>query len=674
MSLRSEDEGCALDLPPKQIAIVGTGFAGMTMAAGLLKKRVNAEITLFERRDAILPLQHGSDSRWLHPHIYDWPRSGSEAFSAALPVLNWTASRASDVVVQVQREWARVVTEAALPAPDGTVWALPTVNVYCNTSHIKVSEGLDSDKLMIEWIGERRAAANPSIPADSRASAVGESQSFDCVILAVGFGLESGARPSYWRNETLAQPHLGQARETYIVSGSGDGAMVDLFRLRISDYRQDRILGELFTREFDLLGRLRGEDSKAPGGIAFEQLQSVWQDESLAHSTARVLANLRGRLRQDTAVILTVRRQNFTTLFDGNRVSFQNRLLAYLLYRCGAFTFVIAPSDRDVRRVATEYGVAPERVIFRRGIRDFSGLTDPLAISLREKVAICVNDHTQYRQSDMPLWRGGYFDTPGVTEAEQALASDLVKATWRKEYLPSPMEAIAATFCSAVAGLVVALTNSSARLRVTLHRTLIAGDEVVLQQCCDYQGVDDGAVGGQAGRTFPSHNGTIGAAFGLGRVVRTKPGATSPAIVGDMAMLSLNVASKTMSTGVSSIVAIPLLGSPNGRLPGQSQNVVGVLYLDSYDADVFIGEAFMRQLIRMCQSFLVSVSAAKDTVAGRIANTEFWGREALLDLVPPAVDPGDWQALQVVDIDAPNTLHLGHLNFDYSDFTPVEKT
>jgi len=41
--------------------------------------------------------------------------------------------------------------------------------------------------------------------------------------------------------------------------------------------------------------------------------------------------------------------------------------------------------------------------------------------------------------------------------------------------------------------------------------TTISGDEIVLQQCCDYQGTN--LQRGRAGRTFPSANGTIGAAF-----------------------------------------------------------------------------------------------------------------------------------------------------------------
>jgi hypothetical protein len=55
----------------KKIAIVGGGFVGLTIAAGLIEKDVNAEITIFKERD--LAATATSDSRWLHPDIYDWP-------------------------------------------------------------------------------------------------------------------------------------------------------------------------------------------------------------------------------------------------------------------------------------------------------------------------------------------------------------------------------------------------------------------------------------------------------------------------------------------------------------------------------------------------------------------------------------------------------------------------
>src|SRR4051794_8310557 len=42
---------------PKTVAIVGGGFAGLSFAAGMIAKHANVEITIFEERDTLLPLQ-----------------------------------------------------------------------------------------------------------------------------------------------------------------------------------------------------------------------------------------------------------------------------------------------------------------------------------------------------------------------------------------------------------------------------------------------------------------------------------------------------------------------------------------------------------------------------------------------------------------------------------------
>ncbi|MDM3973868.1 FAD-dependent oxidoreductase [Mycobacterium marseillense] len=663
----------------KRIAVVGAGFAGLTAAAGLLKKRVNADITIFERRDTVLPLQQGSDSRWLHPHIYDWPRPGSEAYSAALPVLNWTASRASDVVVQVLKEWAQVARAPDDSFEDGTHSKAPTVKVFCNTRHIQISSHVSERAMTVEWIGDERSSSEPAIPATGRPTPVGDSQHFDIVILAVGFGLESGARTSYWRNETLAQPHLGQARSTYIVSGAGNGGLIDLFRLRISHFRQDRILAELFSGHGELLKRLRRVHNES-NGPSFDQLRAVWEDRSVRRSTVKVQERLRNRLRQDTMVLLRMRYPSFADVFIKERISFQNRLLVYLLYRCGAFTPVVAAAkDADLNRLAKEHGVSAERIIIRHGTETKAGLADVLAGLLDEKIEECFENKSFYRQTDSPRWPGGYFDMPGITEYEQGnihRAKNEVRRYWRKEYLPSPTEAIATAFCSAIAGFLMSTTHRSARfssrLRVTLHRTLISGDEVVLQQCCDYQGIEVRAEKNRAGRTFPSRNGTVGAAFDRRCVVRTKHDAVKDALLADMSDMSLNWASQNMASRVASVAAIPLLG-PDRSLPGPARNVIGVLYLDSYDENAFVDDEMMGQVVSMCQSFLDSLPRVAETTAGRIANTEFWHRDTPRNARSRAIKSKPWRALEEARIGVPRSVELRHLNFDFSDFTPVEQ-
>jgi FAD dependent oxidoreductase len=667
----------------KRIAVVGAGFTGLTVAAGLLKKRVNADITVFERRDTFLPLQHGSDSRWLHPHIYDWPGRGSEAYSAALPVLNWTASRASDVVVQILKEWADVVGQnlkewadfdgtAEEARPVETRSKPPKIQVFCNTRHMQISKNGNPSTVTVEWIGEPRNPANPAVPADKLPSPVGDSDPFHIVVLAVGFGLESGTRTSYWRNETLAQPHLGQARSTYIVSGAGDGAMIDLCRLRISHFRQDRILAELFSDDPDLLRRLR--DLPRSDRTGYDELDSVWEDTSLVEPTPGVLDQLRKRLRQDTTVLLRVLNPNFSKLFVDKRVSFQNRLLAYLLFRCGAFTLVTAADDAALERVAKEHGVTPDRIIIRHGTDKKAVLTEALADCLHGQVKYCFENQDHHLQTDVPHWMGGYFDMPGIRQYPQGApyqARDDMKRYWRKEYLPSPTEAIATAFCSAVAGFVANTTQPGSRLRVTLHRRLVSSDENVLQQCCAYQGQNH--KGGQAGRTFPRGNGTVGAAFLLGEIIHSKPDATPEELKHDMKEMNLSEAAQSMSEQVASVAAIPLIADA-ANPSAQDPRVVAVLYLDIHDQNAFAEEKMMPQLVCMCQKFLDSLPTVTKTTGGRIANTEFWQRDTPPADNPPADITESWQALRQSNIPAPRTHGLRHLNFDFSDFIPVDQT
>jgi hypothetical protein len=92
-----------------RVAIVGGGIAGLTTAACFLSLFKEISVTLFEQRWDLCPFQQGSDNRWLHPRIYDWPQPGSRAPGASLPVLNWSEGRASDVARTILGEFSRFV-------------------------------------------------------------------------------------------------------------------------------------------------------------------------------------------------------------------------------------------------------------------------------------------------------------------------------------------------------------------------------------------------------------------------------------------------------------------------------------------------------------------------------------------------------------------------------------
>jgi hypothetical protein len=80
----------------------------------------------------------------------------------------------------------------------------------------------------------------------------------------------------------------------------------------------------------------------------------------------------------------------------------------------------------------------------------------------------------------------------------------------------------------------------------------------------------------------------------------------------------------------------------------------------------------MGQVIRMCEYFLKSLPAVTHTKAERIANTEFWRRHDVGDNPSHLVEPASWRALQPTALLPPRTGQLRHLNFDFTDFTPVE--
>jgi hypothetical protein len=670
VNLDTDNHSDTYDPARKQIAVVGAGFAGLTAAAGLLKNRVNADITIFEQRDNVLPLQQGCDIRWLHPHIYDWPNPGSEAFSATLPVLNWTANRASDVVVQILKEWREIVLKHSV-GPENTTSKPPTMKMYCNTRYIRISEIKDSSQLTIEWLGDERTADDPTVAIDepSQIGQTGASKDFDIVVLAIGFGLETGMRNSYWRNETYAQPQLGQARSTYIVSGAGDGALIDLCRLRIANFRQDRILAELFAGRTDLLKQLRTTRHLRDDGLI--EIPKFWLDQNLKRDTDKVLDRLRERLRQDTTVLLRVLRPRFSELFDNQQVSFQNRLLAYLLYRCGAFTLVVGEKNNsDLKPLAKEHSVADERIIIRHGTQKKEGFAKILPPDLSATVAKNIKDFTPH-QTDEPLWSGGYFDMPGMRAIWDPgyIPNDEMKSSWRKDYLPSPTEAVATAFCSAIAGFIPEPRQLSTRLRVTLHRRLISGDETCLQQCCAYQGLrleePKPDTPGAAGRTFPSTTGTIGAAYTLRQIVHTRARAKNHLLKKDMDALKLGVAARNISDKVASVAAIPLLG--------KDPVVLGVLYLESTEPDAFADDTLLKQLVRMCNKFLESLPEVVRTAG--IANTDFWQPRDLRDNHQDRPDPNTWKALSAsTTIEPPYTETLQYLNFDFSDFSVVEPT
>jgi FAD-NAD(P)-binding len=658
-----------------KVAIVGGGFAGLSVAAGLIKKEANARITIFEERDTLLPLQQGCDSRWLHPRIYDWPDEGSNAAVAMLPVLNWTAARASDVVVQILTEWKSVLSRQKHPT-----------RLYCNARHLQIHEvSGDESKLQIEWVGEHRDAQDATTSKDAQPTAIGATENFDIVILAVGFGLERGDTKSYWRNEILGQPNLDQGRRTYLISGQGDGAMIDLLRLRISQYRQDRILDELFHGRGTLLDALReihreySTDSHKCG--LFNTLELLAIDQNCAADFLAVCEEMARRLRRDTEVILHLKVRKLSELFDPRktRISFQNKLLVYFLYKCGGFF----PSSLEEILLTQQHSIPHERIIRRHGtLRDEQLkrlLSDELYESLERRRGRAVPD--PFSQSDKMRWSGGYFGFPGPLK-NAAGPDDPIRESWRNEYLPGPTMLVARSFCASLAGALLERHSEPGRLRVTLHRTLPFHDEEeLLQQTCDYEGTKDarGATS-SAARTFPARNATIGLAYKCRRIVRSVQDAKPETLQQAMGLLQLNVASRTMSGNVGFLLAIPILQPEEPLRFHAPSPVAGIMFIDSTAHGFFIEDDELKMLVSMIDHFVYSLTRESESFVGngpvavldRICNVPLKRLGTAVPRPEPLPDNVKHAFELVSAMPPPRTQRPFQFNFDYSDFIPVE--
>jgi hypothetical protein len=98
--------------------------------------------------------------------------------------------------------------------------------VYCNAQHLQIHEGrAGKQEMTIEWVGDKR---NYDGSVSKLHASAGETKTFHHVIMAVGYGLEKDNTRSYWRNDTLGQPSLAEPRRSFLVSGQGDGAMIEV--------------------------------------------------------------------------------------------------------------------------------------------------------------------------------------------------------------------------------------------------------------------------------------------------------------------------------------------------------------------------------------------------------------------------------------------------------------
>ena len=205
---------------PAKVAVIGGGLAGLT--AALAANWLGADVTLLERMTELLHLQSGCQFRFVHPNIYDWPEPQASKAVTDLPLMNWGADMAATVAESILKQWK------ALKG-----------NVRERYRHL------------VSRI-DRAADGRPIVAAHGPEG--NHYEPYDVVILAVGFGLERTLPPvpflSYWENDNFSRPVIADPwPRRYLVSGCGDGGLIDATRLCIRGFDHARFIIDLVDRD-----------------------------------------------------------------------------------------------------------------------------------------------------------------------------------------------------------------------------------------------------------------------------------------------------------------------------------------------------------------------------------------------------------------------------------------
>jgi hypothetical protein len=291
----------------RSIAVIGGGLAGLTAATAAVLK--DCVVTLFESAHNLLHLQQGNKTRFLHPNILDWPRSDAEVAATQLPFLNWRAGYANNVVDQIMAEWEAIA---------GRTEQLTGYTV----DHISHQNGAT-------WV---RARGNRF-----------HHKPYDCVILAVGFGLERHLANtrfrSYWENDGLHQSlSVADGPRRVLVTGCGDGGIIDSLRLRINNFDHAKFVTE-FMRSADA-ELIRDKVSNLDDNVGqlpeqYDVGMYLYNEYASLDLSDRLVSNFLATLRKDTYVTLNSPRVNPISI----KASSLNRFLLFLLLTYGGVEY-----------------------------------------------------------------------------------------------------------------------------------------------------------------------------------------------------------------------------------------------------------------------------------------------------------------------------------------------
>ncbi len=274
--------------PGEEIAVIGGGIAGLTLTSALVA--LGAQVDLYESMGSLMHLQQGNLTRFIHPNIALWPKDGFGYPVTHLPFMNWRSGTAGEIEVHLRTQWKRMNAQGKLAGVLKVKTNCTVKRLRCNQNCITV--------IYKKQKNEQR-------------------KDHSLVVIASGYGYEKpefSNTPSYWRNDDFAQMTLGvQNKVRYLVSGTGDGGLIDVLRLTLRDFQHQKFFQDtLYDSNGTALSHLARQIEK---NIQMRGFESAWT--SLIDGTEKFNPGIenaidklfsKNSIRPDTSVILNSRR------------------------------------------------------------------------------------------------------------------------------------------------------------------------------------------------------------------------------------------------------------------------------------------------------------------------------------------------------------------------------
>lgn len=501
-------------------------MSGVSTLAALEK---GCQLDLFEKSSFLLPFQYGSDTRRIHPNFYSWPKPLSEYPYSDLPFFRWKHETASSVSKDIYRSFNRIKEEHE----DSGLYN-EYRNILIGKEDIERSKG--SCKISFQSVDGHKA------------------KPYDRIIIAIGFGIEKKVtldyeninvlRDSYWRNDQYEQANLyNNDKVSYIISGVGDGALMDMFRLRIKGFTTDSIIRN-FRKKSEygrLIEKLNGIESnyyelkskgKSTKNYLFTELVKL-DSEDLLDSCKE---EIKKRLRSDTMVVIHHYRLQFEEIFNLEKASFFNNLLMFLLFQLNAIFY-------HKKKIELEYDLPEKFILTEKEIQT----NEKNRIKNQENITSLVNDINKkqplYKKVKILLRHGSDKIAPlkdfgldpklidQFKEIQKDSTNNHLYPIWPINYyeekfgfVEPELLTLANTFVSGVSGYVKHRFKEVDNIdfRICMHRAIKRSGKEFYQQISQYFGSNDSfkSEEKQVGRIFPIEHGLVGYSMTTGRSLR----------------------------------------------------------------------------------------------------------------------------------------------------------